>query len=107
MIYCVEDDNSIAPLDAITDNLCDEYKLHHIERVQRGDCEYSHGFVFNDILTDLERVGDHCSNLGIEMRIKHGEINDKHGMVSKVELEKMHDFEKYFKGYMEQFGLIK
>lgn len=93
----------IAPLEELIDNFCTEYKRYHIERVQGGICEYSHGFVFNDILNDLERVGDHCSNLGIAIRIKHGEMSDRHGILTKQEIEKAHGFEAYYSEYVKKF----
>lgn len=95
----------IEPLEELIDNLCDEYKRNHIERVQNETCEYSHGFVFNDMLTDLERVGDHCSNLGIAIRMKHGEMNDMHGPITKHEIEKTHGFEKYYNEYAEKYSI--
>lgn len=95
----------IAPLEELIDNFCAEYKLNHINRVQYGVCEYSHGFVFNDMLTDLERVGDHCSNLGIAIRIKHGEMSSRHGMMTKQELEKTHGFETYYSEYTPKYTI--
>lgn len=103
----VEQAYRIEPLEEITDVLCDEYKLHHVERIQSGTCEYSHGFVFNDILTDMERVGDHCSNLAIALRIRHGEITAKHGSSSSIKREDEHDFRKYYDEYSEEYGLTK
>ena len=38
-------------------------KLHHIDRLQKGICTLNHGFAFNDLLTNCERVSDHCSNI--------------------------------------------
>lgn len=95
----------IAPLEELIDNFCDEYQRNHIERVQNGICQYSHGFVFNDMLTDLERVGDHCSNLGIAIRIKNGEMSDRHGTMTKQEIEKTHGFEQYYNEYSQKFSL--
>ncbi len=93
----------IEPLEQITDNLCDEYKINHIKRIENGLCEYSRGFVFNDILTDLERVSDHCSNLGIALRIRHGEMNGKHGALSKAEIKKSHNFETLYNEYLDRY----
>ena len=93
----------IAPLEELIDNFCAEYKLNHINRVQNGICQYSHGFVFNDMLTDLERASDHCSNLGLAVRIKHGEMSDKHGAMTKQELEKTHGFEQYYNEYAKKY----
>ncbi len=95
----------IAPLEELIDNFCSEYKRNHINRVQSGICLYNHGFVFNDMLTDLERVGDHCSNLGIAIRIRHGEMSDRHGTMTKQEIEKTHDYKKLYGEYAEKFRI--
>lgn len=97
----------IAPLEEIIDNLCVEYKQNHIERVQSGVCRYSHGYVFNDMLTDLERIGDHCSNLGIAIRIRQGEMSDRHGSFTKQEIEKTHSFDKYYDEYVKKYTIQK
>lgn len=95
----------IAPLEELIDNLCDDYKRNHIVRVQTGECRYSHGFVFNDMLTDLERVGDHCSNLGIALRIRHREMSARHGTLTKQEIEKTHGFETYYGEYLKKYTI--
>ena len=101
----VETAYRIAPLEEIVDNLCDEYKLNHIERMQRKECQYDHSFVFNDMLTNLERIGDHCSNIGIAIRMEHNELADKHSLVSRKEIEESHNFNKYMEEYMTQFDI--
>ena len=100
----IETSYRIAPLEEVIDDLCDDYKLNHVDRVQKGECQYQHGFVYNDMLTDMERVGDHCSNIGIAMRMEHNEIPYKHSVVSKIEIEKEHNFEEYYNKYLEQFS---
>ncbi|MCQ2545579.1 MAG: hypothetical protein MJ144_04020 [Clostridia bacterium] len=57
------------------------------------------------MLTDLERIGDHCSNIGIAIRMDHDELTEKHGMISKMEIEKEHDFDKYYGDYMDRFNM--
>ena len=57
----------VEPLEDVVDTLCDEIKLHHVIRVQEGLCTLGQGFVFNDILTNYERVADHCSNIAVAM----------------------------------------
>ncbi len=93
----------IAPLEEIIDNLCAEYKQRHIDRVQQGLCQYSHGYVFNDMLTDLERVGDHCFNLSIALRRRSGEMSDRHGSLPKQEIEKTHGFETLLEEYARRY----
>ena len=101
----IEASYKIAPLEELIDNMCADYKRNHIERVQNGVCQYNHGFVFNDMLTDLERVGDHCYNLGIAIRIKHSEMNTRHGTITKQEIEKTHGFEKYYAEYALKYTI--
>lgn len=95
----------IAPLEEIIDNLCAEYKQNHIDRVQQGLCAYSHGYVFNDMLTDLERIGDHCFNLSIAVRRQSGELRERHGVLPRQELKKTHGFESLLEEYTERYTL--
>lgn len=71
-IHSFIDDNSelamrIDPLEEVIDDLCDEIKSNHIERVSRQECTLETGFVFNDLLTDYERIADHCSNVAVDI----------------------------------------
>ena len=95
----------VAPLEEVIDKLCADCKQHHIDRVQRGVCLYSHGFVFNDMLTDLERVGDHCFNLSIALRRRSGEMSERHGSLSKQEIEKTHDYQTLLREYGTRYGI--
>jgi phosphate:Na+ symporter len=54
----------IDPLEQVVDDLRDKIKLNHIIRLQKSECTIEHGFVLSDILTNFERVSDHCSNIG-------------------------------------------
>ena len=93
----------IEPLEELIDELCDKYKSDHIERVQRNECIYEHSFVFNDMLTDLERIGDHCSNIGLAIRMEHDEIDYQHGLLSKKHIEESHAYSTYMQEYIERF----
>ncbi len=55
----------VEPLEEVIDIICDELKLRHVNRLQKGICTISVGFVFNDLITNYERVADHCSNIAI------------------------------------------
>ncbi len=59
--------NRIDPLEQVVDDLKDELRNRHIQRLQRGECSTTLGFVFTDILTDLERISDHCSNIAMSV----------------------------------------
>ena len=55
----------VEPLEQNIDILKEEIRSRHISRLQRGGCSVDSGFVLNDILTNLERVADHCSNIAV------------------------------------------
>jgi len=54
----------IEPLEQVIDKVKEKLRSNHIKRLQKGDCTIDAGFIFSDILTDLERTSDHCSNIG-------------------------------------------
>lgn len=57
----------IEPLEQTIDLLCVQVRDHHISRLQNGLCTFEHSFVFNDLLTNFERISDHCSNIGVAL----------------------------------------
>jgi phosphate:Na+ symporter len=74
----------VEPLEQVVDELKEKLRSHHILRLQRGECSIEAGFVWSDLLTDLERVADHCSNIAgcvLEMRY---ERLDLHGYLDTV-----------------------
>ena len=74
----------VEPLEETVDQLIEEIRLRHIGRLQRGECTIQLGFVLNDLLTNFERVSDHCSNIGIcIIEAGHSEI-DAHAYLEKM-----------------------
>ena len=74
----------VEPLEQVVDDLKEKLRGNHILRLQRGECSIEAGFVWSDLLTDLERVADHCSNIAgcvLEMRY---ERLDLHGYLDTV-----------------------
>ena len=57
----------VEPLEEVIDTLTKKVKENHIKRLQQGKCTIEMGFILEDILTGLERVSDHCSNIAVEM----------------------------------------
>ncbi len=53
----------VEPLEQVIDVLKEDMKHGHIERLRKNECTIEQGFVFNDLVTNLERVSDHCSNI--------------------------------------------
>ena len=59
--------NRIDPLEQVVDDLKATLRDRHILRLQRGECSTILGFIYTDILTDLERISDHCSNIAMSV----------------------------------------
>ena len=53
----------VEPLEQVVDYLKEEIRTRHIKRLQKGNCSIEAGFVLNDLLTSMQRVSDHCSNI--------------------------------------------
>ena len=101
----VDEAYRVEPLEELIDNLCDEMKLHHVERLKQGVCTLHQGFVFNDLLTNYERVADHCSNIAVAMIELESDAFDTHEYLNS--LRKMHSerFDRYFDEYSKRFHI--
>ena len=97
----------VEPLEELIDNLCDEMKHRHIDRLQKGICTLQHGFVFNDLLTNYERVGDHCSNIAVAMIELEHDSFDTHNYLDSLMSIKDSDFEEAYRKYEEKYRLTE
>ena len=95
----------IEPLEEHIDDLCDEMKLHHIDRLQRGVCGLGQGFVFNDLLTNYERIADHCSNIAVAMIELESASFDTHEYITSLRELRSHSFDKCYEEYCRKFAL--
>ena len=95
----------IEPLEETIDNLCDEMKAHHIDRVAQGQCSWQHGFVFNDLLTNFERIADHCSNIGLAMIELESDEFDLHQYTASLKEMRSHSFDEYYAEYSKKYSL--
>ena len=95
----------VEPLEEHIDELCDKMKLNHIERLQHGLCTINQGFVFNDFLTDCERVSDHCSNIAIAMIELESDEYDTHEYLTNLQEERSQEYDDYFQEYAERFAI--
>ncbi len=95
----------VEPLEELIDNLCDEMKLHHIDRLQSGECTLNHGFAFNDLLTNCERVSDHCSNIAVAMIELESDSFDTHEYINSVMAMHSHSFDEYYAKYSKEFQI--
>lgn len=93
------------PLEELVDIYCDEMKMNHVKRVQKGECTLHQGFIFNDLLTDFERIADHCSNVAVAIIELELNAFDTHEYLINLKKDKGANFDKYFEEYKERFPL--
>ena len=95
----------IDPLEEVVDDLCDEMKSNHIIRMSRGECTFENGFVFNDLLTDYERISDHCSNIAVDILESGTGGLRSHEYHQSLDYRKNEFFEETFKEYKKKYLL--
>ena len=94
----------VEPLEQVIDDLKEKLRLHHILRLQQGSCSIETGFVWSDLLTALERVGDHCSNIaGCVVDLAHHDMNTHEALRSaRIENE---NFGEQYRAYAKKYSL--
>ena len=94
----------IEPLEEIIDRLKEKLRANHILRLQQGDCSIDAGFIWSDLLTNLERTSDHCSNIaGCIIETSHHNFNMHESLrILKSESE---DFKKKYAFYSDKYNI--
>lgn len=96
----------VEPLEQVIDILKEKLRTNHILRMQQGACSIDAGFVWSDLLTNLERTSDHCSNIaGCVIDIAHRNMNIHESL--RDFRNDNEDFRTQFKAYKEKFRLTE
>ena len=99
MAACVE------PLEEVIDDLRDSIKLHHIVRLQNNECTMEMGFILSDLLTNCERVADHCSNIaGCMLELSKEKALDMHKYLYDVKHGNP-EFDRRYQEYKEKYPI--
>ena len=94
----------IDALEQVIDELRDKIKLNHIKRLQKSECTIEHGFVLSDILTNFERVADHCSNIcGCVIEIAQYDALDMHKY--NASSHKREEYEEKYAAYSNKYAI--
>ena len=89
----------VEPLEQVVDQIKEEMRTKHILRLQQGECSIEAGFVWTDLLNDLERTSDNCSNIaGCVIDVQH------HNMNIHESLRELRDDDPEFRRRLKQFG---
>ena len=97
----------VEPLEQVIDGLKAELKKRHIRRLQEGKCTIELGFVHSDILTNYERISDHCSNIAVCMIQIQEDSMDMHSYTNEVKSSGEPSFTKYYNRFYDRYVLPK
>ena len=92
-------------LEEVIDDLCDEIKLRHIERLQREECTLEKGYILNDLLTNYERIGDQCSNIATAMIVRDRNLLGRHEYSAQEKSGKEENVAAYEEEYRDKYNL--
>ena len=96
----------VEPLEQVIDDLREKLRIHHILRLQKGSCSIETGFIWSDLITAMERIGDHCSNIaGCVVDMAHNNMT-VHDVLRSAHTENQHFTEQY-KDYAAKYSLKK
>ena len=97
----------VEPLEDVIDQLRTDLKARHIERLRKGICTIELGFILQDLLTNFERVSDHCSNIAVCLiRIKENSL-DTHEYMNELKRLEKSEFMDEFNVYKDKYALPK
>ena len=98
---------TVEPLEQVVDHLKELLRKRHIKRLRKQECTIELGFVLTDILTDFERVSDHCSNIAACMlEMAHDEF-DVHEYLRSVKAGGEEEFNHYFEYYTMKYNIAE
>ncbi len=95
----------IEPLEQVIDTLKEQLRTRHILRLQKGECSVDAGFVWSDLLTDLERVSDHCSNISGCILDTLGHTMNIHEN-QRLLRDSNEDFKQVLSEFTNKYGMI-
>ena len=95
----------VEPLEQVIDCLISAAKSTHVERLQSGKCTIQNGFVLNDLLTNYERVSDHCSNIAVSLIETSAGSFDTHEYLSEVKEGGSKDYTDLYHAYTKKYAL--
>ena len=106
--FCLDDPTlarKVEPLEEVVDFLKDEIKKKHVVRLQNGLCTIELGFILADLLSNYERVTDHCSNIAVcVIEMQHGSF-DTHEYLNRIKSGGNEEYTRYYQQYLEKYTL--
>lgn len=95
----------VEPLEQVVDKLKKQLKALHISRLQNNECTIELGFIFTDLLTNFERVSDHCSNIAVYTMQLPSDMLDTHKYLNKIKSSSNSSFVEDYEMYKTKYRL--
>ena len=95
----------IEALEELIDELTKEMKRRHINRLRSGECTIEMGFILSDLITSMERIADHCSNIGVCVTQVRENLYDTHSHLNALKNEDCDGFERCLEKVRQEYLL--
>ena len=92
------------PLEEVIDDLKEEIRSRHIKRLAKGKCTIELGFALTDLVTNYERIADHCSNIAVAVIQVDEKEHDVHKYLGQIKTEDP-KFAQMYNSYKERYAL--
>ncbi|MCI8667909.1 MAG: Na/Pi cotransporter family protein [Lachnospiraceae bacterium] len=96
---------AVEPLEEVIDGLNVELKKRHVKRLRNGECTIELGFILSDIISNYERVADHCSNIAVCLIQIHDDGFDTHEYLEHIRSEENREFMEMYRKYKKNYEL--
>jgi len=96
---------TVQPLEDVIDFMQDDLKRSHLERLAKHECTFNAGVAFLDIVTNLERIADHCSNIGLAVEQAKSEVYsfDPHDHLKQLHANQSEEYTAMYDKYIAQY----
>lgn len=94
----------VEPLEEVIDDIGDEVKLRHIDRLREGRCTIELGFILSDLLTSYKRIADHCSNIAVCLIQAENNEFGRHEYLDALKEEDNKYFKEQFREYKRKYA---
>ncbi len=101
----IEMAKNVEPLEQVIDAIAAKIKADHIDRLKKGNCTIEYGFILSDILNNIERVSDHCSNIAVAMIEVSQNSFDTHQYLNAVKIMNNENFREKFMEYSDKYAV--
>lgn len=98
----------IQPCEDVIDLMKETYKMRHVDRLTKQKCNFKSGVLFLDVVNNLERIADHCSNIGLAVEQLQNPQTvgyDQHLYMKDLHINKTDEYKQLYKEYIEKYNL--